>query len=61
MSERETKLSGGVIIIGSLFWDDDLNTSDNLRKTWRENSLDLQNKILAKLPIRYVRLQMVSD
>ena len=54
MSEREIKLNGGVIIIGSLLWQNDLNKKgDNIRKTWRENSLDLQNKILAKLPIRY--------
>ena len=51
------KLKGGVIIIGSLFWQNDLdfNSGDNVRKDWRENSLDFQNKILTKLPIRYGR------
>lgn len=56
MSEREIKLNGGVIIIGSLLWQNDLNNKgDNVRKNWRKNSLDLQKKVLAKFPIRYGR------
>jgi len=55
MNKQNVKLKGGVIIIGSLLWQDDLNGNANLRRDWRENSLDLCNKILAKLPIRYGR------
>lgn len=55
MNDENIKLQVGVIIIGSLLWDDDLKTADNLRKNWRAQSLDTQNKILVKLPIRYGR------
>ncbi len=58
MNDHEIELRGGVIIIGSLLWQDDLHLhkeSDNLRNNWRMSSLDLQNKILVKLPIRYGR------
>jgi len=55
MYKEKINLNGGVIIIGSLLWEDDLNHGDKLRKTWRENSLEIENKILAKLPIRYGR------
>ena len=51
------KLKGGVIIIGSLLWQDDLklNTNDKIRYNWRNTSLNLSEKILVKLPIRYGR------
>ncbi|HEU4386938.1 MAG TPA: hypothetical protein VFV34_04010 [Blastocatellia bacterium] len=44
------QLRGGVIIIGSLLWDDDLK-----RSNWRESCLRTKDKILAELPIRYGR------
>jgi len=49
------QLKGGVIIIGSLLWQDDLNTNDKVRYNWRNTSLNLNEKILARLPIRYGR------
>lgn len=55
MNDHKIELKGGVIIIGSLLWEDDLDKGDNLRNNWRVNSLDLQGKILVKLPIRYGR------
>jgi len=55
MSNQKFQLKGGVIVIGALFWEKDLKGNDNLRLNWRENSLDLQKKVLAKLPIRYGR------
>ena len=43
-------LTGGVIIIGSLLW-------DNLdRRKWRKNSLDSESKISVPLKIRYGRV-----
>lgn len=48
-------MKGGVIIIGSLFWDDHRNENDSLRKNWRKNRLDIKNAFRVKLPIRYGR------
>ena len=44
-------LNGGVIIIGSLLWDNDIQ-----RLKWRSNSLDLEIMISVKVPIRYGRV-----
>lgn len=49
------QLKGGVIIIGSLLWQDDLNKNDKVRYNWRNTSLNIDDKILARLPIRYGR------
>jgi hypothetical protein len=49
-------LKGGVLIIGSLLWDDALNNNDKIRKKWRKMRLQSDKKILVKLPIRYGRL-----
>jgi hypothetical protein len=46
----EIKLSCGVLIIGSLFWD-----VKNGRDTWRKRYLNLDSKKLIDLPIRYGR------
>jgi hypothetical protein len=49
-------LKGGVIIIGSLLWQDYLHKKDDdIRRNWRENHLDVDNRIPVKLPIRYGR------
>ena len=42
----EISLNGGIIIIGSLYWDDNVQ-----RVNWRNESLDLENQILVKVPI----------
>ncbi|MDR6560056.1 MULTISPECIES: hypothetical protein [unclassified Arcicella] len=57
MTEK-INLKGGVLIIGSLLWQDHLKNEkeDNLRKLWREKHLSLDNKIMVKVPIRYGRL-----
>ncbi|WP_430965263.1 hypothetical protein [Spongiimicrobium sp. 2-473A-2-J] len=50
-------LKSGVIVIGSLLWQDYLNEKgDDIRRSWREEHLDLDNKIPIKVPIRYGRL-----
>ncbi len=46
---------GGVIIIGSLLWQDYLNPGDDIRASWRNAHLDLNSKIPVKVPIRYGR------
>jgi hypothetical protein len=43
-------LRGGVLIIGSLLWDDKEN-----RARWREDNLDIESKFQVYLPIRYGR------
>lgn len=50
------KLKGGVIIIGSLIWEDHLNNKkkDNIRKEWRKQNL-IDEPSLTKVPIRYGR------
>jgi len=46
----------GVIIIGSLLWQKYLHDeNDNIRLNWRNSHLDVENKILIKVPIRYGR------
>jgi len=49
------RLKGGVIIIGSLLWQDNLYDNDRIRLDWREQHLDMDNKIYIKAPIRYGR------
>lgn len=51
---KNWNLTGGVIIIGSLLWQDHLN-NDNIRKNWRNYHIDNKSKIMVKLPIRYGR------
>lgn len=49
-------LKGGVIIIGSLLWQDHLRkVGDDIRLNWRNSHLDNKNKIPVKVPIRYGR------
>jgi hypothetical protein len=50
-------LKGGVIIIGSLLWQDYLDRQgDDIRLNWRNAHLDIKNRIPVKLPIRYGRI-----
>lgn len=51
-------IKGGVLIIGSLLWQDHLENGDrdNVRKLWRDRHLLLNHKIMVKVPIRYGRL-----
>lgn len=56
MATKQVDLKGGVLIIGSLMWQDHLDEAgDDIRKNWRTNSLLLANKIQVKTPIRYGR------
>lgn len=51
------KLKGGVLIVGSLFWQNDRNPNehDDIRRTWRQRHLDLSQTISVSVPIRYGR------
>lgn len=53
----EYNLRGGVLIIGSLFWQDDLDSTrkDGLRKKWRNERLDMSKATKVSVPIRYGR------
>lgn len=42
---------GGILVIGSLYWD-----NLTIRKDWREAQLDMDNQISIAIPIRYGRL-----
>jgi hypothetical protein len=56
MTEK-LNLKGGVLIIGSLLWQDHLNNEGNdIRKKWRDEHLLLEHKIMVRVPIRYGRL-----
>ena len=49
-------IKGGVIIIGSLLWQNHLcKEDDNIRLDWRNSHLDIENKIPVRVPIRYGR------
>ena len=45
------KLNGGILIIGSLVWDD-----STIRKNWRNQSLNEKDRIKVRIPIRYGRI-----
>lgn len=48
---------GGALVIGSLYWDDDIDKKikDGKRKEWRDTCLNVDNNIKIKVPIRYGR------
>jgi hypothetical protein len=48
-------LNGGVLIIGSLYWQDDLKPGDGVRKQWREHYLLTKAAYRVSVPIRYGR------
>ncbi|MEQ9102154.1 MAG: hypothetical protein RIF36_17095 [Imperialibacter sp.] len=49
-------MKGGVLIIGSLFWQDHLNeVGDDIRKDWRSQRLKMGAAINVRVPIRYGR------
>jgi len=57
MKNKNWNLKGGILIIGSLLWQDYLFTKgDNIRIKWRNLHLDYNNRIPVKLPIRYGRM-----
>lgn len=49
-------LKAGIIIVGSLYWQDDkAKEKDGLRKKWRDDFLDMESVVDVKVPIRYGR------
>lgn len=55
-------MKGGVLIVGSLLWQDYLNEKgDNIRLNWRTERLNLKEKIPVKVPIRYGRISSFSQ
>ncbi len=63
MNEEQNKIKGGVIIVGSLIWEDESNAINEpeskalaeRRKEWRKTFLDLDKEERHPLPIRYGR------
>jgi hypothetical protein len=56
MAENKMNLKGGVLIIGSLLWQDHLDSqNDQIRLSWRTEHLEMENKIPVNVPIRYGR------
>jgi len=61
MEGQKNKILGGVIVIGSLLWEDDKNCVDGqrakglIREAWRKNNLDLKQSQIVSLPVRYGR------
>lgn len=56
---EKVNLRGGVIIIGSLLWEDHLkfkNGEDFIRRNWRKRNLNMEQRRLIPLPIRYGRI-----
>ncbi len=55
-SNKAFNLKGGVLLIGSLLWQNHLDTNDDeIRRTWRGTHLLTGNKIMTSIPIRYGR------
>jgi hypothetical protein len=53
----EMNIRGGVLIIGSLWWQDHLEIrGDDRRKNWRRDYLDTAAAVRVRVPIRYGRL-----
>lgn len=56
------RLNGGVIVVGSLLWEDHLqfnNGQDFIRRDWRKLNLNMENKKSVPLPIRYGRKSLL--
>ncbi len=49
------ELKGGVLMIGSLYWQDYLNEGDTNRRDWRDDALIIDKAISISVPIRYGR------
>lgn len=48
-------MKGGVLIIGSLLWDNDKESNHNYRDIWRTETLDMKAMLHVFAPIRYGR------
>ena len=48
-------MKGGILIIGSLIWDNNQGGKKDFRKKWRAKRLNVSEKIHLKVPIRYGR------
>jgi hypothetical protein len=62
MTQNTNSIKGGVMIMGSLFWEDEKNCVKGNekvgkeRRIWRRNNLDLSQTKRIPLPIRYGRI-----
>jgi len=58
LTTENINFKGGVLIIGSLLWQNHLKNEneDNIRKLWRDRNLLMNHRIMVKTPIRYGRL-----
>jgi hypothetical protein len=61
MTKEENKIKGGVIIMGSLFWENEKNcvegkeSEGKARREWRESNLELSKTQSIRIPCRYGR------
>lgn len=55
-SKKEELLSGGVLIVGSLLWEE-----SEIRDKWRLQCLDLKQRQFVSLPIRYGRISTTRN
>ena len=55
-NKKEELLSGGVLIVGSLLWEE-----SEIRDKWRLQCLDLKQRQLVSLPIRYGRISTTRN
>jgi hypothetical protein len=61
LMEKDSGITGGVIILGSLYWENENNCVQGkeemgrIRRTWRENNLDTSKTTIIALPVRYGR------
>lgn len=55
-SKKEELLSGGVLIVGSLLWEE-----SEIRDKWRIQCLDLKQRQSVSLPIRYGRISTTRN
>ena len=52
----ELMLNGGVLIIGSLYWQDHKDKiGDDIRKSWRSKNLNINKSVDTSVPIKYGR------
>lgn len=58
--KENMNLKGGALLIGSLYWQDDLvlDSGDNIRQIWRQERLEMSSAIDVQVPIRYGRFSM---
>ena len=60
LADMNFNLKGGALLIGSLFWQDDLvlGSGDEIRRKWRQSRLKMKETVDVQVPIRYGRFSL---